>query len=254
MRIMVVDDERLILAGLQSFLRKIEEPKCEVSVAQSGKQALDMLEISPVDVLITDVSMQGMSGLELIEKAAAKGYAGRFVVLSGYDSFEYVRTAMRLGVVDYLLKPMDKDELYEIICRIDREGKRPEQAERLAPYRRFFSHLETKEMSYLLRTCFQFIQGNYRNGISLAMLSEYTGKTENYLCACFKKELDATFLEIVNEMRLRDSLYLLLYEPSLSVQDIAGKVGYHTERQLFRLIRNQLGITPQQVRNQAGLE
>ena len=61
-----------------------------------------------------------------------------------------------------------------------------------------------------------------------------------------------TFLDIVNEMRLRDALYMLLYDPSISVHDIAGKVGYHTERQLFRLIKGNLGMTPQQIRNQAG--
>ena len=81
------------------------------------------------------------------------------------------------------------------------------------------------------------------------MLAEHTGKTESYLSSLFKKEWDTTFLEIVNEMRLQQAIYMLLYEPSISVQDIAGKIGYKTERQLYRLIKNKLEITPQQLRN-----
>lgn len=252
MKVMIVDDERLILIGLKSCIEKIRDVKCSVLTALSGKQALEILEVQPADLLITDVEMPGLSGLELIEAAARKGYASHFMVLSGYDKFEYARTALRLGAVDYLLKPLDKDELRRSICRIAREMELEGQLDRLRPYRHCFSHLEREEVSPLMQKCVQFIQDHYRDAVSLTMLSEYTGKTENYLCSLFKKEWDATFLDVVNEMRLRDALYLLLYEPGIPVRDIAGKVGYRTERQLFRLIKGALGMTPQQVRNGTG--
>lgn len=249
MKIMVVDDERYILFGLQSYISKIDDPKCMVEIATNGKQALEKMELSSVDILITDIQMEGMSGLELIEQAAKKNYARHFIILSGYDKFEYARTALRLSVVDYLLKPIDKEELRKIICQIDRKMKPVEELDLLVPYRQYLLHLEPEDISPLLNKCMDFIRKNYRDGISLSMLSEYTGRTENYLCELVKKGLGTTFQGIVNEMRLRDALYLLLYEPSLPVGNIAERVGYHTERQLFRLIKNYLGITPQQVRN-----
>ena len=125
-----------------------------------------------------------------------------------------------------------------------------EDLDLLSPYRQYFPHLEMENPPYILGKCLQYIKDNYKDTISLSMLSEYTGKTEGYLCSVFKKEWNTTFLEIVNEMRLREALYLLIYEPSLSVHDIAGKVGYKTERQLFRLFKGRLEMTPQQVRHQ----
>lgn len=252
MKVMIVDDERLILMGLKNCIEKITDIKCSVLTAMNGRQALDTLEILPVDILITDVEMPGMSGLELIDTAAKRNCAGHFIVLSGYDKFEYARTALRLGVVDYMLKPVDKEELCRNICKIAKNMEMEGELDLMQPYRKYFSHVEQKEMSGLMQKCVHFIWKNYKGTVSLAMLSEYTGKTESYLCSLFKKEWNVTFLDIVNEMRLRDALYMLLYDPSVSVHDIAGKVGYHTERQLFRLIKGNLGMTPQQIRNQAG--
>lgn len=251
MKILIVDDERLILAGLKSCIEKITDIDCSVKTALSGKQALELLEIEPVDLLISDVEMTGLSGLELIERAEKRNYSSHFIILSGYDKFEYVRTALRLGIVDYLLKPVDKEELRRNICRIAREIQQPQQPNLLQPYQDYFPHLEQEDIPVLLRKSVQFIKDNYKESVSLSMLSAHTGKTENYLCGLFKKEWNTTFMEVVNEIRLREALYMLLYEPALSVRDIAGKIGYHTERQLFRLIKGYLGMTPQQVRNQS---
>lgn len=249
MKIMIVDDERLILLGLKSCIEKIEEVKCKVYTASSAQQALETLELTPVDVLITDIEMPGMSGLDLIERCMRKNYVKRSMVLSGYDKFEYARTALRQGVVDYMLKPVDKEELRQNICRIYREMQPARELDLMRQYRPYFAHVEEEDIPPLLKKCVAFMQENYKDSVSLGMLSEYTGKTENYLCSLFKKQWDVTFLDIVNEMRLKDAVYLLLYEPGLSVQDISGRVGYHSERQLFRLFKKYLDMTPQQVRN-----
>lgn len=248
MKVLIVDDERLILTGLKACIEKITDVECSVRTALSGKQALELLEVEPAELLITDVEMQGLTGMALIEKARQKNYCSHFMILSGYDKFEYARTAIRLGVQDYLLKPVDKDELRRDICRIAKEMEKQQELDLMQPYREYFSHIENENIPAPLKKSVQFISGHYKDVISLSMLSEFTGKSENYLCSLFKKEWNVTFLEVVNEMRLREALYMLLYEPEHPIGDIAGKVGYKTERQLFRLIKNYLGITPQQVR------
>lgn len=251
MKMLIVDDERLILMGLKAVIGKIEDLSCEVQTAMSGEQAALLLEENPVDLMITDVEMPGMSGLDLVEKAKNKGWCRHFMILSGYDKFEYARRALRLDAADYLLKPVDKEELRRDICRIAREledeGKK--EPNLLKEYECYFPHLKEGQIPGPLQRSVQFIRENYQDAISLSMLSEHTGKTESYLSSLFKKEWNTTFLEIVNEMRLQQAIYMLLYEPSISVQDIAGKVGYKTERQLYRLIKNKLEITPQQLRN-----
>lgn len=249
MKVLVVDDERLIVIGLKSIIEKIPDISCEVRTAQSGKQALQMLEAWPADLLITDVEMPAMSGLELIEKVQQRGLGGHFMVLSGYDKFEYARSAIRFGVKDYLLKPIDKEELRCNICAVAKQLESHDELSLLLPFKPWFPHVDQEEIPYALKKCVKFIRENYRSDISLSLLAEYTGKSENYLCSLFKKEWNTTFLELVNEMRLKEAIYLLIYSPSLPVRDIAGKVGYKTERQLFRLVKGHLGITPQQVRS-----
>lgn len=254
LRILVVDDERLILMGLKSVIGKITDISCEIDTAQSASAAIQKLEERPADLMITDVEMPGLSGLELIEKVRNKGWCKHFIILSGYDKFEYARTAIRLEAVDYLLKPVDKDELRRDICRIARgiEEERGTASDLMAPYVNYFPHIGMETVPHGLDRCVRFISEHYQDSISLTMLADYTGKTEGYLSSLFKKEWNTTFLEIVNEMRLRQAIYFLLYEPAVSVQDIAGKVGYKTERQLYRLVKSRIGVTPQQIRNEIG--
>lgn len=248
LRVLIVDDERLILMGLKACIEKIKDVDCRVRTAISGKQAFEMLEIEPADLMITDVEMDGSTGLDLIEKVKQKGFCHHFMVLSGYDKFEYAQTALRLGVEDYLLKPVDKDILRKNISRIAKSMGKADELELIKPYGVYFPHLSGDTIPPSLKKSVDFIADHYQDTISLSMLSEFTGKSENYLCSLFKKEWDVTFLEVVNEMRLREALYMLLYEPSVPVHNIAGKVGYRTERQLFRLIKGKLGVTPQQIR------
>ncbi|RKI93162.1 response regulator [Parablautia intestinalis] len=249
MNILIVDDERLILTGLKSCIEKIADVSCTVQTSTSGRQALQILEFFPADLMITDVEMPGISGLDLIMKARQQNLCHRFMILSGYDKFEYARTAIKYGVKDYLLKPVDKDELRASICTIAREMKEHTDLKLIEKYNSYFPHIGQESIPSPLQKCVSFIAANYNHDISLSMLSEHIGKTENYICNLFRKEWDTTFLEIVNETRLREALYLLIYQPSLPIRDISLKVGYKTERQLFRLFKTKLGLTPLQIRN-----
>lgn len=249
MNILIVDDERLILTGLKSCIEKITDISCTVQTSTSGKQALQILDFFPADLMITDVEMPGISGLDLIIKAQQQNLCHRFMILSGYDKFEYARTAIKYGVKDYLLKPVDKEELRASICTIAREMRKNSELELIEKYTPYFSHVGQNDIPVPLQKCVSFIAENYNHDISLSMLSEHIGKTENYICNLFRKEWNTTFLEIVNEIRLREALYLLIYQPALPIRDISLQVGYKTERQLFRLFKTKLGLTPLQIRN-----
>lgn len=233
---------------------KLQEIDCQVRVAGSARQALELLEQETADILITDVKMNGMTGLELIETAGRKCFAKRFIVISGFDAFEYAKTALRLGVTDYLLKPIDKEELRSDICRIAEELGKKKELDRMQAYRKYYTHIERNDYSPLMKKCMLFIREYFASEISLSMLAEHVGRSENYLCAVFRKECGSTFLDIVNEYRLREALFLLLYSPVLPIRDVGIRVGYATERQLFRLFHSTIGLTPQQVRNLSVLD
>ena len=109
--ILIVDDEQLIRQGLRARIEYLGIDVDEIFEAENGLMALRLQEEHPIDVVITDIRMQDMDGLELIQEMQKKNNQIKFVVLSGYAEFSYAETAIRLGVKAYLLKPVSNDDL-----------------------------------------------------------------------------------------------------------------------------------------------
>ena len=121
-QVLIVDDERIERNGIKMLLRQLQLP-CEIAEAANGKEALEYLENHPVDVLLTDVKMPFMDGIQLIEecKKAGRHEEMKCVIFSGCSEFDYARKAVRLGVSDYILKPVDPNEFRETITRAVQE-------------------------------------------------------------------------------------------------------------------------------------
>ena len=120
-RVMFVDDEYMILEGLKWIIPWQKLGFEIVKTARSAQEALAFLETESIDVLLTDITMPEMSGIELIEQAKKKGHQFISLILSGYQEFDYVKKGMALQVQDYLLKPVNKQELLANIQRIKTE-------------------------------------------------------------------------------------------------------------------------------------
>lgn len=124
LNVLIVDDEPFIRQGLSMLIDWEAEGFCITGEASDGKEALRMLEEQPYDLVIADIRMPAMTGLELIEEIRARGIRlDHFVVLSGYNDFEYARRAMRSGCTDYLLKPVTKEALLATLRKIVDESE-----------------------------------------------------------------------------------------------------------------------------------
>ncbi|WAM23467.1 hybrid histidine protein kinase/response regulator SinK [Myxococcus sp. NMCA1] len=102
-RVLVVDDEIIIRMVFRDLMGK----ECEIIEAESGEEALDLLQQAPVDLIVTDKNLPGMSGLELAQQARRLHTDSRVILMTGYPSLVTTQQALELGVVDYLLKPFD---------------------------------------------------------------------------------------------------------------------------------------------------
>lgn len=103
-KVMLVEDEEFILQGIR-YIIDWEEIAMEVtSMAHNGKEALEMFRQEPADIVVTDVEMPLMNGLDLLEEIRKISPRTRFLILSGYDEFEYARKALKLDVEEYILK------------------------------------------------------------------------------------------------------------------------------------------------------
>jgi two-component system response regulator YesN len=123
-RVLIVDDEPVICRGLRLTVPWEEIGVEIIGEAYNGEQALAIVQKTPVDVILTDVRMPSMNGLELVEILHREDYRIKTIILSGYDEFTYAKKAIRFGVRDYLLKPVDVDELMEVIRRLVLEIKK----------------------------------------------------------------------------------------------------------------------------------
>lgn len=114
-KVLLVDDEYMVVEGLKKLIPFHQYDMEVVYGAGSAKEALAYIAHHPVDVIITDVNMPDMSGLEMIRQMREELPHAAYIVLSGYKEFEYVRTALNLQVVDYLVKPVNKIELGKLL-------------------------------------------------------------------------------------------------------------------------------------------
>ncbi len=120
-KIMVVDDELIIRRGIINALQDWEGGFVVVGEAENGKEALELLPDLLPEVMITDICMPTLNGLELIETAKTINPDIKIIILSGYDDFEYAQKALRLGVAEYILKPVHSEQLLTILERFQVE-------------------------------------------------------------------------------------------------------------------------------------
>jgi two-component system response regulator YesN len=140
MNILVVDDESIIRSGIERTIHR-HFPEHRVVLAADPEEAVQLLKQEPIDLVLTDVLMPGMTGLELMEISRKIHTHVKWVVISAYSEFAYAKEAVRLGAKDYLLKPIGKETLIDMIRElgkeIEQENERNKEAQLLKRNLRF---------------------------------------------------------------------------------------------------------------------
>lgn len=113
--LLIVDDETIIVEGLQLLIPWQKLDVTVVATANSGEDALAIMQQHKIDILLTDISMDSVSGLDLIEALKTQQPSAKSIVLSGFNEFEYIKRGLQLGIENYLLKPVNKNELLQTI-------------------------------------------------------------------------------------------------------------------------------------------
>lgn len=126
-RVLVVDDEKLIRQGITAMLQRAKTPIEEILQARDGMMALEILQSTEIDLLITDIRMPNLDGMELVSFCEKLKMPPLVVVISGYDDFSYAVEMLRRGVQDYLLKPIDREKLYATVARMEEISQKRQQ-------------------------------------------------------------------------------------------------------------------------------
>lgn len=138
--VLVAEDEKMIRMGICTMIRRSGVPVAQIIECRNGEEALEVIARQPVDVLFTDIRMPHMDGLELARRAHACAHPPQIVAISGYDDFHYAVEMMRSGVREYLLKPIEREKIREILVKLEEEMKQKRASED-QEYRLGLAHL-----------------------------------------------------------------------------------------------------------------
>ncbi|WP_303975225.1 response regulator, partial [Streptococcus merionis] len=118
LNLLIVDDEYMILEGLKQFLPYEELGIHAIHTAESAQEALKIFQEHAIDIVLTDISMPDKTGLDMIIDMQSYSDKASYIIMSGFQEFEYAKKAIGLGVVDYLIKPINRNDLEQILQRI----------------------------------------------------------------------------------------------------------------------------------------
>ncbi len=239
MDVVILDDERIIRRGLEKILRDNFPDINIVASLGDGQEAVDFFIDHHVDLLITDIRMPHMDGLSIMKMLQEEKPDTGVIVISGYDDFKYCRQALKYHAFDYILKPVDKAELINIIQRYyEQWGQGTEVCE---------GQISDQEKK-VIRDIKFYLKRNYAQNVSLKTLSEEFHLNAVYISQMFKKETGESLTEYVLKIRMIKAAGLLR-DTDLQIQEIADKVGYSTPKQFSAAFRRYHGVIPSEYRN-----
>ena len=234
-RVLLVDDEPLILEHTRRLLEMEKQNYVIVGTANNGLDGIDLIRSLHPDVAILDVMMPGATGLEVID--AVQDGNCRFIIVSGYQEFEYVRHALRAGVVDYLLKPLSAAELSAALSRL-LGGEKDRPTDYAAQY------------GSVVASAIRSIEEHYmESDFNLAWLCENElFMDETYISRLFKQKTDVRFNTWLNRRRLEEAENLLLTQREMTMEAIAERTGFSTAKYFIESFKKQKGMSPLQYR------
>ena len=262
-RLLIADDEKLEREALAELVQRRFEREVVLEMAENGRKAADTAALWGADLILMDIEMPGMSGLDAARAVLAQRPSCRVIFVTAYSLFQYAHEAVHLGACDYLLKPVDPDELEASVRRAMRQIETERKLEELATAQPQPEQTETEEeaedapeesensqTALVMAHVRRYLEDNYMFDLSLDSVGEILHISPAYLSAQFKKYQKMNFLDCLTELRINAAKELLA-DPFRSSAEVASMVGYEDASYFARAFKKRTGMTPTQYRRQA---
>ena len=237
LKLMIVDDEYYTCEGIK---RAIDWGKYNIEiagVASNGKEAIEIVEKNHIDIIITDIKMRGMSGLDMSEELRKNGYAGQIIIMSGYQYFEYAKRAIESNVKRYLVKPIDFEELEEVIKQISEEYAKTQEK----------YNVKQGVARQMIVEIMEYIDEHYGKDIQLSEIAAKYYRDVTYVSKLFKEYTGMNYNDYLMNKRVEEAKKLLL-NTDMSVEDIANEVGYCNIIYFRKVFKSKTNMSPGQYR------
>lgn len=241
-KLLIADDEENILNRMSKYIQNHMDCFSNIYTASNGLEALDIIYRHRPEVMLLDVQMPVKDGLEVMKEAKKQGLCPKTIILSGYDSFSYAQKAIRLGAVDYLLKPCRSTEICESLRQVlnleekeKTEEKGPDKSE----------HLSVKAAQ-------EYIKEHLTEDLSLKLVADKVGVSTAYLSTLFSQYLGCGFIDYLNKTRIEYACNYM-QDGGMKIYEIAFQAGFHDEKYFSRVFKKVTGQSPSEYRRMLGV-
>ncbi|WP_240417267.1 response regulator transcription factor [Paenibacillus periandrae] len=247
-KLLIVDDEYEIRNGLSHYIPWNEIGFEVVGHVENGLAALNFISKHPVHVLLCDIRMPVMTGIDVARELSKQKSHVKIVLLSGYKEFEYAQQALDFGVRSYLLKPAKYTEIYAVFSRIKEELDENPPPTPSPPEAAFEKTIEEDDISTrAIRLIKKYIHEHYKdatleNAAKIVYLNPY------YLSKYFKTQTGENFSDYLTRVRMNKAVELLK-DVKYKTYEISELVGYSNAKNFTRSFRKYFGQTPREFRN-----
>ena len=249
-RLLVVDDEPLVRKGIVTLIPYTALGISEVMEASNGQEALQKVRENEPHMILCDINMPKINGLDFAKIVKEERPWIKIGIITGYDYFDYAKQALKIGVEDYILKPVSKQDVYEaivnLIKKVEQEASMKEVYKTINAENKQGVEIDFTGYKKQIDT---IIDANLEDeNFSLSFLSNQMGLSMSYLSSLFKKTYGIPFQDYILNERLEKSKILLL-SSSLKNYEIAEKVGITDPNYYSTLFRKKFGVSPNQYKS-----
>lgn len=249
-RVLIVDDEMIERMALGRKLERHFGDVFQIFQAEDGTQALESFQKDGIQIVVMDIGMPGMSGVEAAEKIRRMDRNAVIIFLTAYDEFSYAKRAISIGALEYLLKPCDDEELLpvmeEAVRQVDLRKKYELQpSEGLDDPDWELSENGIHKTALAIR---DYVHSHYMEEISMQDAARAMNYSDAYFCKLFKQCFDQNFTAYLTGMRIAEAKRLLR-DQYVNVKDVSMKVGYADSRYFAKVFKRMTGMLPSEYRS-----
>ncbi|MGN0158466.1 MAG: response regulator [Brotaphodocola sp.] len=268
-RVLIADDEMIERKVLYKTLVKYLGDQCEIYQAENGREALQIYAEKKIQIMILDIEMPGISGIEAAEQIREKDKDCCIIFLTAYDEFAYAKKAVHVRALDYLLKPYEEKELLQIMdeaMRLTEESMKkestdepekkgdevvPEIAEQVPEisYMEDMTELENTSIRQMKvkKKIIDYVQEHYMHELSMQDVARVMNYSEAYFCKLFKQCFNQNFTSYLTEYRMEQAKRML-QEPTVNIKEVGKAVGYSDANYFAKVFKRATGHSPTEYR------
>lgn len=251
-RILIADDEPIERKVVGKTIQNHFGDEVEIYQAVNGREAIEIFRREKCQIVLMDISMPGIDGLQAAETIRESGGTCSIIFLTAYDEFDYAKRAIRVRALDYLLKPSAKEELIAVLeeaihmtgCKIPETGEEILRPEPAADEEKPES-VKSQVLTDYVRV---YIEEHYMEDICLQDVAKALHYSDAYFCRFFKQNFDKNFIMYLSELRVKKAKELLS-DVTVNVKDVSRMVGYQDSNYFTKVFKRVTGITPSEYRS-----